>query len=287
VPITQLLPALLGQGGGGNSIVAAAEGSDDSQSQVPSDSATSTPATSTPDITPPVIAAQADISVVATSSDSTFAVVSYATPTATDDTDGTDAVSCTPTPGSNFDVGTTTVTCTASDVAGNMSSTTFNVGVTTPAPSGPTPGSTFVMASQPDQSYLCSPDWRTCYTGGAPEVLIPLGSGADFQTGTLSSITITKEDDTSGTGVEDSVAYPWTVGVVCFVDSAYITPCDGNAFTTAQTTQSTDNIHWSAPFDFNFDSDDYYELYINEGLVPISSYGTPTEPYWVMTGIAK
>ncbi len=60
------------------------------------------------------------------------AVVTYATPTATDPTPGSGlngGVSCTPASGSTFPMGTTVVTCSARDVAGNTANRTFNVTV--------------------------------------------------------------------------------------------------------------------------------------------------------------
>jgi hypothetical protein len=88
-----------------------------------------------PDVTPPAISPQSDIKVDTT--DSSGAVVSYATPAATDDRDGTDAVSCAPTSGSLFAIGTSVVTCTAADAAGNTSISTFNVVVGLVAPPAP------------------------------------------------------------------------------------------------------------------------------------------------------
>jgi uncharacterized protein YjiK len=60
--------------------------------------------------------------------------VTFTAPTASDLVDGSRPVSCLPASGSSFGVGTTTVTCSASDTAGNSASTTFHVTVrdTTP-----------------------------------------------------------------------------------------------------------------------------------------------------------
>jgi hypothetical protein len=56
-------------------------------------------------------------------------VVSYTGPTATDAAEGPKPVSCSPTSGSTFSLGGTTVTCTASDSHGNASSASFTVTV--------------------------------------------------------------------------------------------------------------------------------------------------------------
>jgi hypothetical protein len=78
------------------------------------------------DTTKPIIASHADV--VATASGNSGAFVSYALPTATDSVDATVNVSCSAVSGSWFNVGSTTVTCSASDSHGNAAtSTTFNV----------------------------------------------------------------------------------------------------------------------------------------------------------------
>ena len=77
------------------------------------------------DTTKPVIAWHADV--VATASANSGATVSYELPTATDLVDGTVGVSCSAGSGSWFNVGTNTVTCTATDRHGNTATSTFKV----------------------------------------------------------------------------------------------------------------------------------------------------------------
>ena len=79
-----------------------------------------------PDVVTPVIATPSNI-LVGTVSDS-GATVSFS-PTASDDEDGPVTVLCTPPSGSVFPIGSTTVTCTASDTSGNYSQTSFQVTV--------------------------------------------------------------------------------------------------------------------------------------------------------------
>jgi hypothetical protein len=74
-----------------------------------------------PDITVPA-------SVAADATGPAGAVVSYAA-SANDDIDGPVAVTCTPSSGTTFAIGTTTVTCTASDTAGNEAGASFDVHV--------------------------------------------------------------------------------------------------------------------------------------------------------------
>lgn len=78
------------------------------------------------DTTPPVIIAPADLTENATSP--AGAVVSF-TVTATDEDPASPAVSCTPASGSVFAIGTTTVSCTATDTAGNTATASFVVTV--------------------------------------------------------------------------------------------------------------------------------------------------------------
>ena len=83
------------------------------------------------DTTAPVIAHHDDVSATATSANG--ANVSYTSPGTTDAVDGPGTANCTPGSGSQFAMGSTTVTCSATDAAGNHSSSTFNVNVTVSA----------------------------------------------------------------------------------------------------------------------------------------------------------
>jgi hypothetical protein len=76
------------------------------------------------DTTKPVVTTPANIVV-----GNDAPTVSYATATATDLVDGTVAASCTPASGTRFALGTTTVTCSATDKAGNTGTNTFTVEV--------------------------------------------------------------------------------------------------------------------------------------------------------------
>jgi hypothetical protein len=57
-------------------------------------------------------------------------VINYSLPTASDNLDGPRSVSCTKASGTNFAVGTTTVTCSATDTHGNTGSASFDVVIT-------------------------------------------------------------------------------------------------------------------------------------------------------------
>ncbi len=78
------------------------------------------------DTTAPVLSLPANITLQAASNAGTVATYSAS---ATDAVDGTVPVSCTPASGSTFPLGTTTVTCTATDKAGNRATGSFTVTV--------------------------------------------------------------------------------------------------------------------------------------------------------------
>ncbi len=260
------------------------------------------------DTTPPSIAPHADVSVVATSTDSTYMEVAYDTPTATDNVDPTVAVSCTPLSGSNFPLGTTPVTCTAQDVAGNIATRVFNVMV----------HGLLVVASQPDESFLCDL-WDFCptvdnpllsfTTDFGPTAIINLGSGAGLQGG-LKSITIS-----TATSTDPSASDPWRLNLFCFSDPAYSVSCTDwvesnehnshqNNFVFEDVTTSVDvdsmHRHWTADFigpadNSNFDGSSpvvfnpsyYYQLVIDDNGFDGAVWGSQSlsEAYFSITGI--
>ncbi|MGI8708072.1 MAG: HYR domain-containing protein [Actinomycetota bacterium] len=80
------------------------------------------------DTTAPVIASHGDVTAEATSASG--AAVSYTSPATSDAVDGAGTATCTPASGSTFQLGDTTVSCSATDAAGNTAtSTTFKVTV--------------------------------------------------------------------------------------------------------------------------------------------------------------
>ena len=85
-------------------------------------------ATRPADVLPPRIAGQHDITAVANGASGVK--LTYALPSTIDTRDGRVPVTCTPSSGSRFPVGTTTVTCTAADHSGNTRTSTFDVSVT-------------------------------------------------------------------------------------------------------------------------------------------------------------
>jgi hypothetical protein len=87
------------------------------------------------DVVAPVI--EGLVNIVVEANGPSGSVVTFS-PTATDDVDGSVAVSCLPPSGSTFPLGTTTVVCSASDAAGHKTTGSFTVTVRdTIAPSAP------------------------------------------------------------------------------------------------------------------------------------------------------
>jgi hypothetical protein len=76
------------------------------------------------DVTAPAVAKPVDMTAEATSA--AGAAVTFSLPTATDAI-GVTSVSCSPTSGSTFALGTTVVTCRAADAANNVGTSTFSV----------------------------------------------------------------------------------------------------------------------------------------------------------------
>jgi HYR domain len=141
------------------------------------------------DTTPPSLTVPADITVAATSS--AGAVVTF-TDSATDTVDSNPSVSCSPASGSTFPVGTTKVTCTATDASGNSTSKSFNVTVTqgsTPPPPPPPPpvtGPTDVkqLNAQPVPG---KPEAKVKLPG--TNTFVPLSQAKDLPKGTTIDVT--------------------------------------------------------------------------------------------------
>jgi hypothetical protein len=256
--------------------------------------------TPAPDTTAPVISGIQDYTAQAI--DENGAIVSYTQPTALDDVDGAVAVVCAPLSGALFPIGATTVSCSASDLAGNEAQATFVVTVDPPA--APPEPVEVIIASQQDESTLCAPDWRQCYTGGIlGERIIDLGKGSDLGSASILSVTIAK-DETS-----PFVANSWIAYIYCYTDAAHTQFCpdwvEPNSWNASQThiiaehaTTTLDNKHWTAYFtdpnhESNFDGSHpvtfkpeyYYTLHINDNGWDIGAYGSATEPYWVLKGL--
>lgn len=262
------------------------------------------------DTSAPVLAPHPDIFATTTG---TSIALTYAPPAATDDRDGVVAVSCSPASGSEFALGTSTVTCAAQDTAGNTATGSFLVVVTQEAPEPQEPAP-YVMASQPDESYLCQFSWRLCFIGdpnyATQSRAINLGRGEDLGGGTLTSVTIARDESDPNTPLG-----LWKIRIKCFTDAAYSSACTDWVAPAASpsnlshgqgelvefaATPSDAGKHWTAFFtdaSRNSNADGtapvaftpgyYYQLVIDDNDWDVGAWGSESlaEPYWVITGL--
>jgi X-Pro dipeptidyl-peptidase len=173
--------------------------------------------------------------------DSTGATVNYTPPTATDTQDPNPTVSCSPAAGTKFGIGTTLVTCTATDANGNATTTTFNVTVrfAASAPgdvSGSVPATLSLTLGQPAAFGIFTPGVTATYMAS-------------------SSATVTS---TAGDALL-SVSDPSSVGTGHLVNGAFVLPqplqargkkagTTGTAFNNVGSSASPLNLlTWNAP----------------------------------------
>lgn len=159
-----------------------------------------------PDTTPPTITVPGPITTEAIGPSG--AVVTY-TVTATDDVDGPVAASCVPASGSTFPIGASTVTCTASDAAGNTATATFTVTVqdTTPPVIGPMSNLTVDATSPAGAVVVFALPAAVDAVDPSPTVTAVPASGGTFPVGTT-TVTVTAADASSNSS---SVSFTVTV----------------------------------------------------------------------------
>ncbi|MDP9469536.1 MAG: HYR domain-containing protein, partial [Chloroflexota bacterium] len=135
------------------------------------------------DTTAPVIASHGNETAEATGPNG--ALVTYTAPTATDTVDGPFAASCLPASGAQFALGTTTVTCSATDAAGNpATATTFTVTVTdTRAPAVTVPANQTVEATGPGGAAVTYTASAEDIVSGEVDVLCTPASDSTFPLG--------------------------------------------------------------------------------------------------------
>ena len=115
------------------------------------------------------------------------AVATWAAPTASDLVDGTDPVICSPASGSTFALGTTPVSCTATDAHGNKASTSFTVNVqdtTAPAISGVPSNMTVEASSASGAAVSWTAPTASDLVDGTDSVICSPASGTNFGFGT-------------------------------------------------------------------------------------------------------
>ena len=156
------------------------------------------------DCAPPVIHVPANISVITPNAS---VAVSYAAPTATDNVDTTVAVTCTSSPagfssGSNFPVGTTTITCNATDHAGNHADpASFTITVSNNTPPTFSAADITTPATSPAGAVVTyNAAGSDAQDGSIPAVCTP-ASGSTFAMGTTTvSCTVTDAGGLTATG---------------------------------------------------------------------------------------
>jgi large repetitive protein len=203
------------------------------------------------DTTPPLLQ-NVPASLTAEATGPTGAPVSYQTPTAMDVVDGLAAVTCTPTSGSTIALGAATVTCSATDKAGNTANRTFVVTVvdTTP-PALSLPATITAEASGSAGAGVTYTATAADAVDGSRPVTCSPASGSNFAIGTTtvtcaasdtrgntatSSFTVTVQDTTKpsltlpaaitveATGLFGA-AVPYVVGATDVVDGAVAVTC--------------------------------------------------------------
>jgi hypothetical protein len=151
------------------------------------------------DTTPPLVTVPGALTAEATSA--AGAAVSFAS-SATDLVDGAVATNCSPASAATFPLGSTSVTCSATDAHGNSSSGSFSVVVTdTTAPSLTLPGTITAQASSPGGAAVSYTATASDLVDGAVAPSCSPESGSTFAIGsTTVSCSATDAHGNSSTG---------------------------------------------------------------------------------------
>jgi HYR domain len=149
------------------------------------------------DTTPPSLSLPSPI---AEATGPTGAAVTY-TATANDIVDGSVAVSCAPLSGSTFALGTTTVSCSATDAHGNAHSGTFTVVVVDTTPPALTlPADMVLEASSPSGAVGTYTATASDVVDGAVAVACTPASGSTFPLAATSTVSCSATDAHGNTG---------------------------------------------------------------------------------------
>jgi hypothetical protein len=134
------------------------------------------------DTTPPVVEDHADV--IAEATGPAGAIVTYASPPATDVVDLSLVVNCTPSSGTTFALGTTTVTCSATDDSGNTGTNGFDVRVRdTTAPTLTLPSNIAVSATGMSGAVVTYSASASDLVDGSVSVTCSPSSGSTFAPG--------------------------------------------------------------------------------------------------------
>lgn len=150
------------------------------------------------DTTAPSLSTVSNVTVDAV--DSAGAPVTYTSPTATDAVDGSRPVSCLPASGSTFPIGSTTVTCSATDLSAHSASTTFSVSVADhTVPVVTVPSDVTIGATSPAGAAHSFTATATDNVDGSLPVSCTPASGSTFPFGATTA-TCTAKDAAGNTG---------------------------------------------------------------------------------------
>jgi predicted metallo-beta-lactamase superfamily hydrolase len=198
------------------------------------------------DNAPPVVTVPADIGTQVTSG--TGASVSFSA-SANDNLDGSLAASCSPASGATFPIGTTTVTCSATDAHNNTGSASFHVTVTlvdTTAPVVNVPSDIATTTTSPSGKSVSFSASASDNVDGSLGVSCSPASGATFAVGTT-TVTCSATDGHSNTG---SASFHVTVTLVDTTPPAVNVPSN---ISTTTTSPSGKNVSFSASASDNVD----------------------------------
>lgn len=162
------------------------------------------------DEVPPVITFPSDLAVEATGPDGAAAIFDAS---AVDETDGPVAVSCSHASGATFALGSTVVTCTAADQAGNVAEGSFAVHVLdTTAPSLSLPGALSTVAASAGGSIVAFSTSAFDLVGGSIAVSCSPASGSLFAPGrtTVQCSAADASGNTASGSFTVDVAFAWS-----------------------------------------------------------------------------
>jgi HYR domain len=226
------------------------------------------------DTTAPAIGSLAAVSVEAVGP--AGAPVAYSSPSAVDAVDGPVPVACAPASGSTFAVGTTTVSCTASDSRGNTVTSTGSVAVvdtTPPTISVPAPATVAattpsgIAASDPQVTAFLASATATDVVTPAPTIthdapgVFPVGTttvrftAADSSGNTVSATTtlsVTPIGTPPGSPSPSPTSPPSTPPATTPPATADRTPPGNVTGVRARAASGTVSIAWKAPPDADF-----------------------------------
>lgn len=198
------------------------------------------PGPPTGDTTPPVLSLPAPITVAVTS---VFGATATYTASASDAVSGPVTPACTPASGANFPVGTTTVTCSATDAANNTATGTFTVTVTdTTPPTVTVPPGVTVEATGADGAAVTFTATAVDATDGTLTPTCTPPSGSTFALGT-STVTCSATDAAGNTATGSfNVTVEDTTGPVLSLPTAVTVEATGPSGTPATWTSSASDL---------------------------------------------